>query len=297
MREIAVPSSLIAPRAEKPLSPAMLAALWEIAAVLDERRVPAAVKDALWLEIPTRRLRGEGARSDNIWLKECLERLMGVKLSGEYRGDPWGAVMVAEWEITQGGSLARILVPPAAVRALRTPETFAKIETTAAHRLTGHARRLYAILADKKRLGRPTWTFTLDELRALLDVAGRSAYERWGEFDRRVLKPAVAAINDYGTVEVTVTPVKLGRAVSSVRFDWRWKSVDEARQTDEENARHSAARRQTPPAAPAAPPLLEPEPAAEPERRTARNDPEERAKVSALARETLASLGRRTDKP
>lgn len=297
MREIAVPSSLIAPRAEKPLSPAMLAALWEIAAVLDEQRVPAAVKDALWLEIPTRRLRGEGARSDNIWLKECLERLMGVKLSGEYRGDPWGAVMVAEWAITQGGSLARILVPPAAVRALRTPETFAKIETTAAHRLTGHARRLYAILADKKRLGRPTWTFTLDELRALLDVAGRTAYERWGEFDRRVLKPAVAAINDYGTVEVTVTPVKLGRAVSSVRFDWRWKSVDEARQTDEENDRHSAARRQMPPADPDAPPLLEPDLSAEPERRTARNDPEERAKVSALARETLASLGRRTDKP
>lgn len=296
MRDIAVPSSLIAPRAEKPLSPAMLAALWEIAAVLDEQRVPAAVKDALWLEIPTRRLRGEGARSDNIWLKECLERLMGVKLSGEYRGDPWGAVMVAEWEITQGGSLARILVPPAAVRALRTPETFAKIETTAAHRLTGHARRLYAILADKKRLGRPTWTFTLDELRALLDVAGRSAYERWGEFDRRVLKSAVAAINDYGTVEVTMTPVKLGRAVSSVRFDWRWKSVDEARQTDEENDRHSGARRQSPPPEPDAPPLLA-VPPAEPERRTARNDPEERAKVSALARETLASLGRQTDKP
>lgn len=297
MREIVVPSSLIAPRAEKPLSPAMLAALWEIAAVLDEQRVPAAVKDAFWLEIPTRRLRGEGARSDNIWLKECLERLMGVKLSGEYRGDPWGAVMVAEWEITQGGSLARILVPPAAIRALRTPETFAKIETTAAHRLSGHARRLYAILADKKRLGRPTWTFTLDELRALLDVGGRSAYERWGEFDRRVLKPAVAAINDYGTVEVAMTPVKLGRAVSSVRFDWRWKSVDEARQTNEENDRHSTARQQMPPAAPDAPPLLERDQASKPERRTARNDPEERAKVSALARETLATLGRRSNKP
>ena len=286
MNEIAVPSALIAPRADKPLAPAMITALWEIAAVLDEQRIPATVENAVWLEIPTRRLRGEEGRNDNVWLRQCLERLTGVKLSGEHRGDPWGAVMVAQWHITQGGSVARILVPPAAIQALRAPSTFAKIETTAAHRLNGSARRLYAILADKKRLGRPTWTFSLDELRSLLDLTGKPAYGRWNNLRQWVLGPAVAAINDFGTVEVTMTPVKLGRAVNSVRFDWRWKSVDEARITDEENARHSMARGQEPTAFPAAPPLID-----EGKRIIDGPSADEKAQVVAEMKDLMGSLG------
>lgn len=250
-----MPSSLIALRSSEPLAPAMLAALWEIAAVLDEKRTPAIVRDAIWLEIPTSRLRGEGSRSDNHWLKQCLDRLTGIKLSGEYQGDPWGAVILAEWHLVQGGSIARLLIPPSAIQVLRSPETFSKIETTAAHRLTGHGRRLYAILADKKRLNRPTWTFELDELRALLDVANKTTYNRWQDFKKRVLDPSVAAINDYGTVTVKMTPQKLGRAVTAVRFDWQWKSVDEARETDEANEKHSLGRRQSMPD-PEAPPLI-----------------------------------------
>lgn len=288
MRELTIPSSLVAPRAEKPLAPAMVAALWEVAAVLDEQRVPQVVSNAVWLEIPSRRLRGEGGRNDNHWLKQCLERLTSLKLSGEYKGDAWGAVIVAEWHITQGGTVARILIPPAAVQALRAPATFARIETTAAHRLSGHARRLYAILADKKRLRRPTWTYELDELRALLDLAGRRAYDRWDDFARRVLKPAVAAINDYGTVEVTMTPVKLGRSITAVRFDWRWKSVDEARETDEENERHTTARRQDPPTEPDAPPMIEPPPI-EPRR----IPPEERAAIGEQVRQFSSEFRKR----
>ena len=156
-----MPSSAVALRSDRTLTPAMVSAVWEIAAALDEQRVPATIPNAVWLEIPTLRLRGEGGRADNVWLRECLDRLTGVKLSGEYRGDPWGAVVLAEWHITQGGSMARLLIPPAGVHALRSPSNFTKIEAHAAHRLTGHGRQLYAILADKWRLGRPYWTITL----------------------------------------------------------------------------------------------------------------------------------------
>lgn len=228
MRTITVPSSAVALRSEKPLTPAMMAAVWEIAAALDEARTPAQVPNAVWLDIPTARLRGPEARQDNIWLRECLERLTGVKLSGEYRGDPWGAVVLAEWHITEGGSMAHLLIPPAGVHALRSPATFTKIEAHAAHRLTGHGRRLYAILADKKHLGRPSWKFSIEELRALMGVDGQKSYEVWGAFRRSVLDPAVEAINAYGTVSVKMTPEKLGRSVHWVRFDWRWKDLREA---------------------------------------------------------------------
>ncbi|WP_135058992.1 replication initiation protein, partial [Paracoccus salipaludis] len=179
--------------------------------------------NSVWLEVPSRLLRGEDGRSDNVWLRECLTRLTGVQLSGEWRGDPWGAVLLAEWKITQGGSMVRALIPPAGVHALRSPQNFAKIEARAAHSLTGHGRQLYVLLADKKRLGRPFWTFTLDELRSLMGVADKKSYERWNNFRQWVLEPALAAVNDYGTVEVSMSPEKQGRSVHAVTFRWRWK--------------------------------------------------------------------------
>ena len=238
-----MPSSAVSLRAEKPLTPAMLAAVWEIAGAIDAARLPGELSNSHWLEIPTARLRGEGARSDNVWLRECLDRLTGIKLAGEFRGDPWGAVVLAEWHIVDGGTLARLLIPPAGVHALRSPGNFAKIEADAAHRLSGHGQRLYALLADKKRLGRPSWTFPLGDLRALLGVADRTAYDRWSDFRVRVLDPAVAAINDFGTVKVSMSLEKVGRSVSAVRFDWEWRDPHEASETVVENARHSAARR------------------------------------------------------
>ncbi len=258
-----MPSSAVALRSETPLTPAMVAAVWEIAGALDDARTPAEVSNSVWLEIPTARLRGEGARADNVWLRECLERLTGVKLSGEYRGDPWGAVVLAEWHIEQGGSLARLLIPPAGVHALRSPANFTKIEAYAAHRLSGHARRLYAILSDKKRLGRPNWRFTVDELRALMGVDAQKSYDVWGALRRSVLDPAVEAINDYGTVAVKMTPEKLGRSVHAVRFDWVWKDPHVATETARENERHSGTRRK-PQATNDAPPMIEDEPKSEP---------------------------------
>ena len=245
MRYLTIPSSAIALRSEKALTPAMVSAVWEIAAKLDEDRIPTQVPNSVWVEMPTKRLRGDGGRADNVWLRECLERLTEIKLSGEHNGDPWGAVLLAAWEITQGGSVARLLVPPPGIQTLRVPATFAKIEAQAAHRLTGHGRRLYAILADKKRLRRQHWTFSLDEIKTLMGVHKKPTYQRYNAFRQYVLTPAVAAINDYGTVSVKMTPEKLGRSVVAVRFDWDWKDPWDATETVVENDKHSKARRKT----------------------------------------------------
>lgn len=250
-----VSSSMLIPSAENAeITPAMLTALWGISHELDRLRIPATVTDAIWLEMPSQRLRDPEGRSDNFWLAKCLDRLNGLKLRGEYRGDPWGAVIVAEWHITKGGTMVRLLIPPAAVAAIRAPKTFAKIEMTAAYRLKGHARRLYAALADKKRLGQPFYSFSLDELRQIFDAAGE--YRRWADLRRYVLLPALEEINDYGTVSITMTPEKLGRSIVGVRFDWKWKTLDDARLTDEENDQPIGARHMDR-KADAAPPLTD----------------------------------------
>lgn len=258
VESLTVSSSMLIPSAENAeITPAMLATLWGIADELDRQRIPATVTDAVWLTIPSQRLRDPEGRSDNFWLAKCLDRLNGLKLRGEYRGDPWGAVILAEWHITQGGSVVRVLIPPAAVAAIQSPKTFAKIEITAAYRLKGHARRLYAALADKKRMGKPFWIYDLDELRGIFDAEGQ--YPRWADLRRYVLLPALDEINDYGTVTLTMTPEKLGRSIVGVRFDWQWKTLDAARVTDEENDQPKGARHMdrtqsdAPPLSPAVP--------------------------------------------
>jgi len=268
-----VSSSLLTPVGETNLTPAMVTALWVIGDELDRKRIPASTTEALWLEIPSSQLRGQHGRDDNVWLRECLKRLTGLKIEGEYRGDPWGAVVIAEWHIEQGGAVTRLLIPPAAIKAIRAPETFAKIEAFAAYKLQGAARRLYAALADKKRLAkRNYWVFGVDELRQLLGVQNKKSYQRWNNFRQWVLEPAVQEVNDFGTVTIKMTTEKVGRAISSVRFDWDWKTIDQARETDEENERSGVARRKDQIAADA-PPLSDiQEPEQTPEEKKAAAD-------------------------
>lgn len=285
MGALTINSKIISPVGDKPLTPAMVTALWVIGDEVDRKGIKGTVDDAVWLEIPSTRLRGEDGRDDNVWLRECLDRLTGLKINGEWKGDPWGAVVIAEWHIVQGGALTRLLIPPAAVNALRAPETFAKIEAFAAYKLEGHARRLYALLADKKRLDRQHhWIFGVDELRGLLDVAHKPSYRRWNNFRQWVLDPAIAQINDFGTVTVRMKPEKVGRSVTAVRIEWQWKTIDEARETEEENERPDLARRQ-PDAPRTAPPLIAAEQKAE-----VREPPSEEAK--ARVRELVAEATR-----
>lgn len=254
------------------ITPAMLNVLWGIAHEIDRLRLPANYPDAKWLEMPTRMLRNPDGRSDNVWLRNCLRRLMGVELNGMHKGGEWGAVILAQWEILEGGAKVRLLVPPAAIAAIRAPETFAKIEITAAYRMKGHARRLYAALADKKHMGQRHWEYSLSDLQGLFDLRGK--YEKWYDFSRYVLTPALEEINDFGTVEVSATPHKLGRSVNSVRFDWQWKDPRDAEETAAENDRHATARRKVQ-ADNSAPPMFEHTPPVE--EPVKRGTPEERA--------------------
>ena len=232
---ITISSAVISPRADKQLNPAMTAIIWQIAAELDRQGVPAEVKHSVWITVPAKQLRGPGGQGNNRWLRECLERLAGVVIHGEYRGTPWASVLVAGVRMPTGAERCEMEIPTDTVRALRSPQTFAKVEVEAAYRLSGAARRLYAALADKKRMDRNWWEYDLEDLRRIMGLEGR--YSDWSNFRRRVLDPAVKGINDFGTVHVTMTLLKTGRRASGVRFAWRWKSVDEIRVTEEEGGK------------------------------------------------------------
>ncbi len=238
-----ISSGLVAIQTKEQLSPAMRSVIWQIAAALDAQRVPIENKKPVWLNIGTSDLRGLGGKNDNTHLKGTLDRLCGVYLTGDHRGDQWGAMILAEWHLTEGGAVAELLIPPSAVAAIRSPQTFARIETRAAHSLSGHARQLYLILADKKNLRQRHWIFGVDELRALMGVAEMKTYDSFGQFRKKILNQSLDQINDFGTVSVEITLIRRGRSIREIRFDWRWKDPHDATETAIKNERHSAARR------------------------------------------------------
>ena len=113
--------------------------------------------------------------------------------------------------------------------------------------MSGPARRLYVALADKKRQQRSWHEYSLDELRQVLGVSGR--YTQWSVLRRAVLLPALASIQEFGTVKVEYAALNEGRRVVGVRLKWQRRDPREAAETVEENARAKVARgkRQTDP--------------------------------------------------
>lgn len=65
-------------------------------------------------------------------------------------------------------------------------------------------------------------TFTVPELRALLGVP-EGTLDRFADFNRRAVFPAVAEINQLSRLTLTATPNKVGRAVASVTIAWEAK--------------------------------------------------------------------------
>jgi len=242
MDSLTVKSTMLFPSSKDiEISNAMLLVIWNIANELDYRKVPVDSENSVWLDMPSATLRPPDGRNDNHHLKKVLDKLKRVELGGDYKGEEWGAVLVSQWELKQGGSIVRLLIPPAAIRAAQSPKTFTKIEQAASYRLKGHSRTLYAALADKKNMRQKFWEYDLSELKTDVLQVG-SKYARWVDFDRYVLTPALKDINEFGTVTVKMTTTKKAKSIDKVRFDWVWKSLDEARVTDEENERHKSAR-------------------------------------------------------
>ena len=179
-----------------------------------------------------------------------------MELEGDTVDVHWGAVLIAEWHIEKNGSVVKILVPPMALKALKAPGTFAKIEMFAAYKLPEKAKRLYGTLADKKRQRMNEWRCSREEAHEILQTTNRKAYVQWYPFKRAALDPTIEAINDFGTVKVWYDVEKEGKIVRNIIFRWKWKSLEEIEETGKENERHSVARRKQQPDEPDAPPTI-----------------------------------------
>lgn len=85
-----------------------------------------------------------------------------------------------------------------------------------------YSPRLYEILKSYQKNNRE-WFFPLDELKRLLDC---QSYDRWPDFRRRALEPAVEEINQYTDINIAWDVEKEGKKVTRVIFYMADKSDD-----------------------------------------------------------------------
>ena len=260
-RELKVPKSLSQSQPLQEITAAERTVAWEIATVLDERRQVTPGRnetDMLVIDVSTARLRGPDARDDNQHLHRVLQRLARVQWADqEPDGRRYVVQLIAEAEISAIGDSVRLWLPPRAVRFLRSPTQFAKLDRAAAYSLPPNARTLYGLLKDRfaqpDKLTHHYADYGLDELKGALQLGGR--YDRYADFRKWVLEPSVKAINNTGALSITWEPVKHGRSVTSIRFRLRLKKPAEADEAEHETERHSCARGKDQQAADA-PPLV-----------------------------------------
>ena len=214
------PAPLSAPRpAARQAARTAAAVLRTIAAVLDDRPAAALPRNPVWLEMSARRLAaaaGQGGQSssgaqlgmlrattgqDGAGLCDSLDRLTEIRITDSPASDR-GATMLSEWRLEDRGETVRLLIPPAAAEALRSPDNQAQLEEAALRLLPRAARHLHAELRARSASGRGRREYGLDELRAVLGAAGR--YAAWRDLRRKALIPALAAVNGFGTVQAAV---------------------------------------------------------------------------------------------
>lgn len=97
---------------------------------------------------------------------------------------------------------------------------------------TNYAFRLYEILKNSAYKG--IRRIEVPDLRHKLAMYEDSKYEKFGEFDRNVIKPAIKSINDDTDISVTYETIRYGRVVGAIEFSIEKKSCAMASRYDEE---------------------------------------------------------------
>ncbi|WP_144083495.1 replication initiation protein [Hyphomicrobium nitrativorans] len=132
--------------------------------------------------------------------------------------------------------------PPDLLAVIQQSKAWATIKTHIMYALRSkYSIRLYEMIERRIGMYKQHEEFTVDEFRAMLGVpAGK--LERFAEFNKHCLKPALAEVNQLTDFYVDVLAVKRGRAVDKLMVAWHKKSVKELQAAFDERERSRVGR-------------------------------------------------------
>jgi len=130
-----------------------------------------------------------------------------------------------EYEVGEDGSHVKIQFSPLIEPYLfELKERFTQIDFKFAARLnTPFSFRLYQWLKKSEKLKKAKENQTISvvlEVDWMKEQAALSGYERWDNFKNRVIQPAVDKINTETDISVIYEPIRSGRAIHAVKFNY-----------------------------------------------------------------------------
>jgi plasmid replication initiation protein len=132
--------------------------------------------------------------------------------------------------------------PPDLLAVIQQSRAWATIKTHIMYALRSkYSIRLYEMVERRIGMYKQHEEFTVDEFRAMLGVP-KGKLERFAEFNKHCLKPALAEVNQLTDFRVEVMAIKKGRAVEKLQLAWFKKTPKEMQDAFDERERSRVGR-------------------------------------------------------
>lgn len=169
--------------------------------------------------------------SNNQDIKASFRRLMSaiviIKIRNNKNGTPATRQiqLLGTNEIEDNGGQVEYSFPEELIKIIKDTQIFARLHTKVMFELSSkYSLALYEFLQKRKNLQYVTdETLTVEETRALIGV-GRNKLKSFGHLNDKALKPAVKEVSFLTEFEITVEPLRTGRAITHVKFSWKKKT-------------------------------------------------------------------------
>lgn len=133
--------------------------------------------------------------------------------------------------------------PPDLLAVFVRSRAWASIKTHIMYALRSkYSIRLYELVERRINMVKQSEEFTVDELRGLLGVP-EGKLERFADFNKHCLKPALEEANQLTDFFIDVMPVKKGRAIEKLYMYWSTKDAAGLKRAHEERERCRVGRK------------------------------------------------------
>jgi hypothetical protein len=169
--------------------------------------------------------------SNNQDIKASLRRLMSaiviIKIRNNKNGFPATRQiqLMGTNEIEDNGGQVEYSFPEELIKIIKDTQIFARLHTKVMFELSSkYSLSLYEFLQKRKNLQYVNHEIlSVDETRALMGV-GKNKLKSFGHLNDKALKPAVREVSFLTEYEISVEPIRTGRAITHIKFTWDKKT-------------------------------------------------------------------------
>lgn len=189
-----------------------------------------------------------GSHDSNDRLEEAFDTLMGAWAKIRARDPDTGQMATIRVHLLGTNKVEDrkdgyfyYTFPPDLLVVIARSNAWASIKSHIMYALRSkYAIRLYEMIERRIGLLKQSEEFTVDALRTML---GAGKLERYADFNKHCLKPALDEVNQLTDFVIEVMPIKQGRTVEKLLMYWNKKSPAELQRAHDEREKSRVGRK------------------------------------------------------